>query len=82
MAGGKGNGERVVITPIGDPTSITGHGSNEAEQVIGFAAFFLDPSYSGTSGSICATYIGPASMNGASAGGTDSSKIYTNVLYQ
>lgn len=78
---GSGNGRRIVITPVGDPSTWDGRG-NGSEQVIGFAAFFLDTSYAGNSASACATYIGPANMNGNGGGATDGSKVYYNVLFQ
>lgn len=81
VSGGQGNGRRVVMVPVGDPSSWSGNG-NGSEQVIGFAAFFLDPNYSGNSGSLCATYIGPANLNGASTGSSDGTKVYRNVLFQ
>jgi Flp pilus assembly protein TadG len=81
QSSGTGNGRRVVIMPIGDPSTWSGNG-NGTEKVIGFAAFFLDPSYSGNSGAVCATYIGPASLNGLSSGGSDSSVVYSNVLFR
>jgi Flp pilus assembly protein TadG len=80
IAGGTGNGRRIITTPIGDPSTWSGNG-NGSETVLGFANFFLDPSYSGSSGAICATYIGPANMNGLSGGGSDGTKIYYNVLF-
>lgn len=81
VAGGKGNGRRVITVPIGDPNTWTGNGNGSAE-VVGFANFFLDPTYSGTSGSICATYIGPGNLNGMSTGATDATKVYYNVLFK
>jgi Flp pilus assembly protein TadG len=81
VAGGTGNGRRVVTVPVGDPSTWTGNG-NGSEKVIGFANFFLDPTYSGSSGAICATYIGPANMNGLSTGASDSTKIYYNALFK
>ncbi|MEO8049305.1 MAG: hypothetical protein ABI833_02725 [Acidobacteriota bacterium] len=79
-AAGTGNGRRVVTVAIGGVWS--GNGSNANTPILGFANFFLDTSYSGSSGGICASYIGPANITGAGSGGTDSTKIYTNVLYQ
>jgi hypothetical protein len=79
-AGGTGNGRRVVTVAIGGTWG--GHGANAATTVLGFANFFLNASYSGSSGAICASYIGPANMNSAGAGGTDGTKIYANYLYQ
>jgi hypothetical protein len=79
-AGGTGNGRRVVTVAVAGAWS--GNGNNASTPLIGFANFFLDTSYSGTSGPICATYIGPADMNSAGAGGTDGTKVYANYLYQ
>ncbi len=77
---GAGNGRRIVTVVIAGTWS--GNGSNAKTPVLGFANFFLDASYSGSSGPICATYIGPADLNGVGAAKTDASKIYTNVLFQ
>jgi Flp pilus assembly protein TadG len=79
-ASGSGNGRRIVTVAVAGTWS--GNGSNAATNIVGFANFFLLPSYSGTSGPICAIYIGPASTNGNSSGGTDSTKIYSTMLYQ
>ena len=81
VAGGAGNGRRVVTVPIGDPSTWSGNG-NGTEQVVGFGNFFLNTTYSGSSGAICATYIGPANMNGNSAGTSDGTKVYYNVLFK
>jgi hypothetical protein len=80
MASGTGNGRRIVTVAIAGPWS--SNGSNAQTTVLGFANFFLDTSYSGTSGPICATYIGPASSNGMGSGGSDGTKIYSVMLYQ
>ncbi len=80
LAGGTGNGRRVVTVAIGGTWN--GNGNNAHTPILGFANFFLDPTYSGTSGGICATYIGPASSSGTSSGGTDGTKVYSNILYQ
>ncbi len=80
VAGGTGNGRRVVTVAIGGTWS--GNGNNASTPILGFANFFLNTTYSGTSGGICATYIGPADTSGSSSGGTDGTKIYTNILYQ
>jgi Flp pilus assembly protein TadG len=80
-AGGRGNGRRIVTVPIGDPSTWSGNG-NGSFDVVGFANFFLETSYSGTSGPICAIYIGPANLNGTSSGKTDLTKVYFNVLYK
>jgi Flp pilus assembly protein TadG len=81
LANGSANGRRIITVAIGNPTTWTGNG-NGTEQIAGYGNFLLDPSYSGTSGSICATYLGPASPNGVSSGASDGTKIYTNVLFQ
>lgn len=80
LAGSKGNGRRIVTVAIAGTWS--GNGNNAATTVLGFANFFLDPSYSGSSGPICATYIGPASSNGNGSAGTDGTKVYSVMLYQ
>jgi hypothetical protein len=79
-ASGTGNGRRIVTVAIGGAWS--GNGNNASTTIVGFANFFLLPSYSGSSGAICAVYIGPASANGNSSGGTDGTKIYSTMLYQ
>jgi len=79
-AAGTGNGRRVVTVAIAGTWN--GNGSNAQTPILGFANFFLDTNYVGTSGGICATYIGPANTTGSSSGGTDGTKIYTNILYQ
>lgn len=83
MAAAIGNGRRIVTVPIGDPSTYTGNG-NGTEQVIGFGNFLLDPAstISGSSGPICATYIGPGTLNGAASGASDGTKIYSVMLYQ
>lgn len=83
VAAGIGNGRRIITVPVGDPSTWSGNG-NGTEQVAGFANFLLDPgaTISGSSGPICATYIGPGSLNGASSGGTDGTKVYSVTLYQ
>jgi Flp pilus assembly protein TadG len=80
LASGTGNGRRVVTVAIGGTWS--GHGANASTPILGFANFLLDTTYSGSSGGICATYIGPGNITGTSSGATDATKIYTNVLYQ
>ena len=79
-----GNYRRVVTVPVGDPASWSDNGANAGVTVIGFANFLLDPAntISGSSGPICATYIGPGNLTGVGAGGTDGSSVYTNRLYQ
>ena len=80
IASGTGNGRRIVTVAIAGPWS--GNGNNASTTVIGFANFFLGPSYSGTSGPICATYVGPASLNGNGSGASDGTKVYSVMLYQ
>jgi Flp pilus assembly protein TadG len=80
VASGTGNGRRIVTVAIGGTWS--GSGNNAQTTVLGFANFFLNTSYSGTSGPICATYIGPASMNGNGSGASDGTKIYSVNLFQ
>jgi hypothetical protein len=82
LSSGTGNGRRVITVPVDDPTTWGGPGANATATVIGFANFLLDTSYSGNSGPICATYIGPANMNGNASAAIDGSKIYYNVLFQ
>jgi Flp pilus assembly protein TadG len=84
LAAGQGNGRRVVSAAIHDPALNSGHGANTAVVVIGFGNFLLDPAATihGSSGPICATYIGPASTSGASSGGSDGTKVYSVMLYQ
>jgi len=80
VASGTGNNRRIVTVAVAGTWS--GNGNNAATNIVGFANFFLLPSYSGSSGPACAIYIGPASSNGNSSGGTDSTKIYSTMLYQ
>jgi Flp pilus assembly protein TadG len=77
---GAGNGRRIVTVAIAGTWS--GHGANANTPVLGFANFLLDTTYSGTSGPICATYIGPGDLTGQGSGGTDGTSVYTNVLYR
>ncbi|MCX6634023.1 MAG: hypothetical protein NT090_02860, partial [Acidobacteria bacterium] len=69
---------------IHDPAQNSGNGNNFRVIVIGFGNFLIDPGddISGSSGPICATYIGLASTSGASSGGSDGTKVYSVVLYQ
>jgi hypothetical protein len=80
IASGTGNGRRIVTVAIGGAWS--GNGNNAHTTVLGFANFFLDTTYSGSSGPICATYIGPASLNGNGSGGSDGTKVYSVMLFQ
>ena len=84
LAAGGGNGRRVVTAAVNDPALASGNGNNATVTVIGFGNFLLDPAdtISGSSGAICATYIGPASTSGASSGGTDGTKVYKSQLYE
>lgn len=81
---GTGNNRRIVSAAIHDPALNSGNGSNFRMTVVGFGNFLIDPAsmISGSSGPICATYIGPASTSGASSGGTDGTKVYAVLLYQ
>lgn len=79
-ASGTGNFRRVVTVAIAG--TWTGNGANAHTPVLGFANFLLNTTYSGTSGPICATYIGPGDLSGESSGGTDGTSVYSNVLYQ
>jgi Flp pilus assembly protein TadG len=84
LAAGIGNGRRVVTAPIHDPALNAGNGANFHYTMIGFGNFLIDTAntISGTSGPICATYIGPASSSGGSSGGSDGTRIYSTTLYQ
>ena len=79
-----GNGRRVVTVAVNNPALASGSGSNGTVTVIGFANFLLDPAatISGSSGPICATYIGPGNLAGSGSGGTSGNDIYTVVLYK
>ena len=78
-----GNNRRVITMAIGDPSTWTGNGNGTAK-VIGFGNFLLYPgaTYTGSSGAVCAIYIGPGSLNNLSSGGTDGTKIYTTMMYR
>ena len=79
------NGRRVITAPIYDPSQTSGNGSNLHITVIGFGNFLLDPAANytgGTSGPLCATYIGPGSQNGWSSGGGNGAKVYNVMLFQ
>ena len=80
LASGTGDGRRIVTVAVGG--TWTGSGNNAHTTTLGFANFFLDANYSGTSGPICATYIGPATINGNGSGGSDGTKVYSVMLYQ
>jgi hypothetical protein len=84
LKAGTANGRRIVTAPIVNPATWNGNGNNANATMIGFGNFLLDPgdTISGSSGPICATYIGPADINGIASGGTDGTKIYVNYLYQ
>jgi hypothetical protein len=83
-AAGIGNGRRIVTVPINSPALDAGSGSNSTVTVIGFGNFLLDPGATivGNSGSICATYIGPANLNGNASGATDGTVVYSTVLFK
>ncbi len=80
LASGTGNGRRIVTVAIAGTWS--GSGANSSTTLLGFANFFLNPTYFGTSGPICATYIGPALLNGNASAATDSTKVYSVTLFQ
>ena len=84
LAAGTANGRRVVTAPIADPSTWAGNGRNAHVTVIGFGNFLIDPgaTISGSSGPICAIYVGPANLNGVNSGGIDATKIYENFLYK
>ena len=84
LLNGTANGRRIVTAPIVNPATWAGNGNNANAVMIGFGNFLLDPgaTISGSSGPICATYIGPADINGVGSGGSDGTKIYVNFLYQ
>lgn len=84
LVAGTGNGRRVISAAIHDPAQNSGSGNNAVTIVIGFGNFLLDRAFdiSGSSGPICAAYIGPASTSGASSGGTDGTQVYSVMLYQ
>jgi hypothetical protein len=84
---GNANGRRLVTTIIDDPDQAT-LGGNGTYVGIGFGSFLLDPAsvydtndQSGN-GSYCATYIGPANLNGGGSGGTSGTSMYRIVLYR
>lgn len=81
---GIGNGRRLVTAAVNDPALAAGNGANHTVTIIGFGNFLLDTAnnITGNSGSLCATYIGPASLTSWSSGGTDGTAIYTAMLYQ
>ena len=85
LAAGTANGRRIVTAPIMNST-YSGNGSNATGTVIGFGSFLLDPAstISGmpSPGPICATYLGPASLNGGPSGGTNGASVYVGVLFQ
>ena len=80
MTAGTGNDRRIVTVAIAG--TWTANGSNASTPILGFANFFLNTTYSGTSGAICATYIGPGNLTGIASATTDATKIYVDMLYQ
>lgn len=86
LAAGIANGRRIVTSPVIDPGTYAGNGSNIQGTVIGFANFLLDPattiSAAGSSGPLCATYIGPGSSDRLTSGGSNNASIYVGVLFQ
>jgi Flp pilus assembly protein TadG len=79
-ATGTGNRRRIVTVPIVGTWG--GHGSNAAAPILGFANFFLNVTYAGTSGPICAEYIGTGNLSGYGSGASDGTKVYSNMLYK
>ncbi|HEV2198753.1 MAG TPA: TadE/TadG family type IV pilus assembly protein [Bryobacteraceae bacterium] len=80
QASGTGNGRRVVTVAVAGMW--VGNGANANTPILGFANFFLETTYSGTDGPICAIYIGPGNLTGNGSGAMDATKVYTDVLYQ
>ena len=82
-AAGKGNGRRILVVPVADPSKSGGNGKNGYRYVTGFASFFLAPgaNISGNSGALCAEYISRATVNGTPAAGPGTS-IYTITLFR
>ena len=81
VAGGQGNGRRIITVAVADPNTWSGNGNGTAV-VVGFANFFLGRSYHGTTDPMCALYVGPADLSGSAAGRRDATKIYYNVLFE
>ena len=81
---GIGNDRRIVTAAINNPALASGNGSNGTVTIIGFGNFLLDPAatISGSSGPICATYIGPANLEGSGSGVTDGTTVYTIALFR
>lgn len=84
LSDGTGNGRRIMIVPVNDPVQSTIDG---AAYIVGFAAFFLQndfASYYGNADSLCAEYIGPATMNSMQPGPTPASPgtFYAIQLFQ
>ena len=82
QASGTGNGRRVVTVAIGGAWA--GNGNNAHTTVLGFANFLLNTNYNSgnPSGPLCAIYIGPGDLSGNASGGSDGTKVYSNMLYQ
>lgn len=84
---GTANGRRLVTAIIDDPDQAT-TGGNGTYRGIGFGSFLLDPKSvydalgNGSDTSYCATYIGPANLNGGGSGGTSGNSMYRIVLYK
>jgi Flp pilus assembly protein TadG len=83
-AAGIGNGRRVVMAPINDPTLAAGNGSNRTVEIIGFGAFLLDPAntISGNAGALCATYIGTSNDYKGGSAGSNGAVTYSAVLFR
>ncbi|HEY2842388.1 MAG TPA: Tad domain-containing protein [Bryobacteraceae bacterium] len=80
LAAGTGNGRRIVTVAVAGTWN--GNGNGAATPNLGFANFLLNTSYAGTSGPICAIYIGPGDLSGNGTGGTDGTKVYSVMLYK
>jgi Flp pilus assembly protein TadG len=76
------NGRRVVTVPINNPALTDGNGANATYTIIGFANFLLPPADLVSRADICAIYLGPASPNGFTSGGTDGTSTYSIVLFK
>jgi len=80
----RGNNRRIVTAAVNNPALATSQGANGTVTLIGFGNFLLDPAstISGSSGPICATYIGLANLSGDGSGGSDGTKFYSVALFK
>ena len=70
LAAGNGNGRRLLVVPVNDPTLSTAAG---AAHVIGFGLFFLQNDFTSMFGNVdplCGEYAGPATLNAMQPGPT------------